>query len=663
MPQQIQDVLKLIASGNHQEATTRLLELTQQQPDNTEILTLLGHSHMAEGQHQAALTVFEKVVELTPDSAANAAKVAADLAGVHHTMGQLDNAEQYFRQSLALDPTANQSWHFLGLVLHAKGQVKEGNECLEKAEQNDPFNALLAQAQSAGEKGQQDQTWKICGQILGQQKNHPRALYMMAMISAQRGAFEHAIKYLNKALSYSPYNQSLWNLLSQIYVQMRQYPLAIEASQKLIELQPDSYRYWLLHADNLVNGAQYQQALTALDNALKYTDDPLHVRLQQGHVNRTLGNTAASIEAYKGCLQSKQTMGAAYWALANFSDHQFTDDDVQAMKDIQLDTEMSPVQACQGAFALAKVLEEQQQYKQAFIAYKSANLNRPGNHFVPEKHQRICQSLIETFSAKLFAQTGAVKTAQTSVVTPIFIVGLPRSGSTLIEQILASHSQIEGTEELKVLPTLAKRLFMHSREKNRNDSGQMDKFTPAELQQYGDAYLEQSKIYRSDKAYFIDKLPPNFQHVGLIQLILPHAIIIDARRQPLSCGFGIYKQYFGHGHDFSYNLQHIAFYYNQYLKVMDHWDNALPGKVLCVQYEQMVLDTETQVKALLEHCGLPFEQQCLEFHQNKRAVKTASADQVRQPINRKGMDLWLNFEVQLQPLKEALGEQTLARFT
>jgi len=247
--------------------------------------------------------------------------------------------------------------------------------------------------------------------------------------------------------------------------------------------------------------------------------------------------------------------------------------------------------------------------------------------------------------------------------TPIFIVGMPRAGSTLIEQILASHSHIEGTMELMTLPYLKRTIRMAGgRRFNKNYLQALREFSQAELSAFGQSYLDETAIYRTSKPYFIDKLPANFERIGLIHKILPQAIIIDARRHPMDCGFSAYKQHFANGQEYSYNLDHIGQYFNIYLQLMDHWDDVLPGKVKLVQYEELVRDTEAWVRQILAHVGVDFENECLRFYENKRAVKTASSEQVRQPIYTNSIGRWQTVSDRLRPLSDSLGEETMARF-
>jgi hypothetical protein len=239
---------------------------------------------------------------------------------------------------------------------------------------------------------------------------------------------------------------------------------------------------------------------------------------------------------------------------------------------------------------------------------------------------------------------------------------LPRSGSTLVEQILATHSQIEGTMELTNLPNIVRRVTIDGGKRKETYPASVAGFSADELAAYGREYIESTAVYRTDKPFFIDKLPTNFDKIGLIRMILPNAVIIDARRHPMDCGFSCFKQHFAGGHHFSYKLEHIGSYYNDYLRLMDHWHEVLPGKVLTVQYEDVVADAEAMTRALLEHCGVPFAGACLRFFENKRPVRTASSEQVRQPIYKKAVQYWKNFEAGLRPLSESLGPETLARF-
>ncbi|MCP4985250.1 MAG: tetratricopeptide repeat protein [Colwellia sp.] len=656
MEQELSQAIQLLRSGEPQKAQVILVKLCQKSPSNPEVFNALGFSYLALAEKEKALLVFKKVVKLAPKMAVS----WENLAGVYYEMDELTLAKENFNRAIIVDEHHYQAWHFLSLIHYKNKDYKQSFQSQIKAEQSDPFNSIITMAQSAVESNDFKKAVTLCHQILQRQHRHPRALFILAMLSAQQGKLEQAIENINLGLSYATYDHKSRNFLSQLYAQLRHYGQAITQSSILVKQVPSEFVYWLLHADNLLNAGKYQQALLAYQSADSHSHGSKSTNLQQAHVYKALGDKERCIQAYRHCLQNKHEIGSAYWALVNLSGSNINQVDIDKLEALQVESDLSVDQACQATFSLAKCYEQQGKYDLAFKTYQSANINRVGGNFIPEQYQRKCDAIINTFTKESMKLSAPIKKGQ---VTPIFIVGLPRSGSTLIEQILASHSQVEGTMELKTMPAIARKMFVQSVKKNQNKGGSLDAFTTDELAEFGEEYIQDTQIYRTNKPYFIDKLPPNFQHIGLIKKILPHAIIIDARRQPLACGFGIYKQYFGHGHDFSYNLEHIACYYKQYVRVMEHWNRVLPGAIFYCQYEGLVEDTEQQIRAILNFCGLIFESDCLTFYKNDRAVRTASSDQVRKPINTKGLDMWKNYQAQLQTLERALGPALIEKYS
>ena len=483
------------------------------------------------------------------------------------------------------------------------------------------------------------------------------------MLAEQQEQYEDAINLLKRGLQYAPFHKNLWELLIKNLVHCGEQQQAITAAQQLVSWYADNWHYHKILAVELANGGQFNASLAAYDEAIKLAPQNANLHLLRGHVLKTLGKRQECEQAYRHSLALDKTNGTAYWALADLKSYGFSAQQMQHMQSLLDDPDVAPAQAAQAGFALAKAYEDQQNFTQAFTLYDKANQLRPNVQFVPGDYAHSCKVITQAFTpAVLHSQTGKQSVGLLAQAKPIFIVGLTRSGSTLLEQILASHSQIEGTMELYCLPRTVRRAQRLAKQKGLDYPDVMACLSPAELQALGQSYLDESAIYRTDKPYFIDKMPPNFHSVGFIHMILPEAIIIDARRHPLSACLSNFRQHFAKGYDFSYDLQHLGFYYNQYLNMMDHWDAVLPGKVLCMQYEQVVQDTEQQVRRMLAHCGLQFEPQCLSFYSNKRAVRTASSEQVRQPIYQQGRQQWQQFEAQLEPLKHALGEATLQRF-
>jgi hypothetical protein len=401
-----------------------------------------------------------------------------------------------------------------------------------------------------------------------------------------------------------------------------------------------------------------EEALAAYEQAARLKPQEVRLRMSIGHVHKTLGRRRESEAAYKAALKMDPAMAEAYWSLADLKNYSFSDAEIAAMQDLLTSDKRERSNEAQLCFALGKAFEQRHQYADAFAYYARGNaLRRLDAPFDIEHFERRTARIRAFFDAAFFAQRagGGDRSA-----APIFIVGLPRSGSTLVEQILASHSRVEGTMELPNIISITHQFddMVTSRD------GYPETVATAPvglLSALGSRYLEETEPLRTGCEHFTDKLPNNFSHVGLIHAILPHATIIDARRHPMDSCFSTFKQHFAEGQTFSYDLGDLGRYYRCYLSLMDHWDAVLPGKVLHVQYEELVRDPEANIRRLLEHCRLPFEPACLSFHETRRSVRTASAEQVRQPLYTSGVGYWRHFEKELEPLRQALGA-SLERF-
>jgi hypothetical protein len=347
--------------------------------------------------------------------------------------------------------------------------------------------------------------------------------------------------------------------------------------------------------------------------------------------------------------------GDAYWSLANLKTYRFGDEEIAQMQAAAAAPATAAEDRYNICFALGKAFEDRGQYAQSFAEYQRGNeLKRGSLRYRPEVLEANTRLQRQVCTRELFARQRGSGTAARD---PILIVGLPRAGSTLIEQILASHPAVEGTQELADIPRMVADL--QGRDRDPSDPrypGVLAEMSAEDFRRLGEKYLADTRIYRGDRPHFIDKMPNNFRHIGLIHLMLPNARIIDARREPMACCFGIYKQLFAHGQEFAYSHEDIARYYRTYLDLMDHWNAVLPGRVLRVQHEDLVLDLEGNVRRLLDYCELEFEPACIEFHKTARSVRTASSEQVRQPIYREGLDQWRNYEPWLGPLRTALGD-------
>jgi tetratricopeptide (TPR) repeat protein len=400
----------------------------------------------------------------------------------------------------------------------------------------------------------------------------------------------------------------------------------------------------------------YDRALPLYRELLTSSPQDAELHLSIAHGLKTLGKIAEAVESYRAAAAARPYFGEAYWSLANLKTYRFTETEIARMRADEADPAIRLADRFHMCFALGKGLEDRDEYAESFAYYERGNaLKKTQCRYTPEIVEGNARMQAAVCTRELFeGRSGHIGDG----TVPIFIVGLPRAGSTLIEQILASHSKVEGTMELADIPRLVQGL------RGRESQGESEPRYPgvlrdlgaAELRALGEQYLADTRVYRSGKPFFIDKMPNNFRHLGLIQLMLPNARIIDARREPMACCFSNFKQLFASGQQFTYSLEDIGRYYRMYVELMAHWNQVVPGCILRVQHEDVVADLEASVHRLLDFCGLEFEPACLEFFKTERSIRTASSEQVRQPIYREGLDQWRNYEPWLGPLKQTLGD-------
>jgi tetratricopeptide (TPR) repeat protein len=387
------------------------------------------------------------------------------------------------------------------------------------------------------------------------------------------------------------------------------------------------------------------------------------LHLSIAHSLKALGRQQEAIDAYRTAAAVRPSYGDAYWSLANLKTYRFTDEEISQMRSQEAAQTTAWTDRFHLCFALGKALEDRSEFAGSFRYYERGNaLKKSRSSYRPEPVERNTRLQKAICTREFFAarESFAAREVRGSAGTlpggiPIFVVGLPRSGSTLLEQILASHSQVEGTMELADIPRLV--LELQGREidsENPRYPRVLAELEAEDFRRMGAAYLNDTRIYRTGKPFFIDKMPNNFRHLGLIHLILPNAKIIDARRNAMACCFSNFKQLFAAGQEFTYSLEDIGRYYRTYLELMAHWDSVLPGRVLRVEHEEVVENLEANVRRILDFCGLEFEPQCVEFYKTERSVRTASSEQVRRPIFKEGINQWRSFEPWLGPLKDVL---------
>jgi tetratricopeptide (TPR) repeat protein len=489
--------------------------------------------------------------------------------------------------------------------------------------------------------------------------DHPEAMRLLARIAITHEIFDEAEVLLEAAVRLDPDYIELRRDYACVLLDRHKHVEAIAEFDRLIAIDPKNIDYRTLRATATVGLGDHDEGVRRFTEVLADTDptSPLaaDLLLSIGHSHKTVGRRPEAIDAYHRAIAVRPRFGDAYWSLANLKTYKFSDDDIAHLRAAETDESLATIDRYHICFALGKAFEDRKDYETSWHYYARGNaMKRAESKYRADLLEQNTANQIKVCTREFFE---ARRGWGCAAPDPIFILGLPRAGSTLLEQILASHSMVEGTQELANIPRYALQLQgLNPDLNNPRYPNSMTELSPEEVQAFGQKYIDDTRIYRTSQPYFIDKMPNNFRHVGLIKLILPNAKIIDARREPMACCFGNLKQLFARGQEFCYSAEDIARYYRTYLDLMHHWDEALPGQVLRVRHEDVVDDLESSVRRILDFLGLPFEEACLEFHKNVRSVKTASSEQVRQPIYREGLDQWRHYEPWLGELKEKLGD-------
>ncbi len=580
-----------------------------------------------------------------------------------NSQGKVAQAISLLKQTIEARPTNYRAWLVLSKYLFQVGYFAEAVLVSENAEKFDPLIEDFQAIQQQMEARAYADVEKTAMAMLRKQPGHPRAIFSLATIINTSPTPEQSIEVLTVGIDKNPANLTLRQMLVEVYDSLGRYSDALQASELIVKIQPSFQSYWL-YINLLHKYSHYEELLDACGRAKEFAQGD-SIKLSQlnlmcGEAARIMGDRSTAITLLQHALHENPENTEAWWALADFKNYQFEQADKDELMRLIDSPRLGSRAKSVATFSLAKASEADGDWDATMSLYQRAN-----DLFESTFNQQVME---REFSARAKAYTKEYVSTQANdsdeAVTPIFIVGLPRSGSTLVEQILASHSRIEGTIEQPTLATVERQTqALFHRKYTNADSTETVLLSPEELSALGRAYIAGSDIFRRDrKAYFTDKNPFNFRHIGLIHKILPHAKIIDIRRNPMDCGFSLYKQYFSSGVDFSYNLEYIGAFYNAYLRLMAHWHTVLPGRVLTMQYEDLVHSPEQSIRQLLEYIGVEFETSCLDFHNTKRQVRTASSEQVRKPLNTKGIGAWRQVAGHLAPLRKALGQATLNQF-
>jgi tetratricopeptide (TPR) repeat protein len=637
----------LLQSGDPAAALAIVTKRLADHPKDAEALYVLAVCQRFQAQIPSALKTLDQLLEAKPGFG----RAFQEQGYCYRALGRDQEALQAFKRAVAGNPALIASWKILSDVQRRAGRFQEANMAKGQLDWLTSLPRELVSVLSFLHEGRLYKSEQLCRAYLQAHGHDVEAMRLLADLGTRFYALEDAEFLLESCVELQPsYLMGRYDYV-RVLNRRQKFERALEEAEKLHELVPDNPHFKLLVAHQKVAIGKFDDALAIYDEMTKALPNDHNVSLTHGHALKTVGRQGDAIQSYRRAYGLKPDLGDAFWSLANLKTYRFTDAEIAQMQAGEAARHVTTPDRYHLCFALGKAFEDRGDYGQSFDYYDRGNvLKRDELNYSAERMSTDLAAQIEHCTSALFkAKHGAGHAAP----DPIFIVGLPRAGSTLLEQILASHSQVDGTLELPNILALAHKLDGRRRvDEEAIYPANLSELSLQELEQFGQAYIAETAIHRKGAPFFIDKMPNNFRH-----MILPNAKIIDARRGAMGCCFSGFKQLFAEGQEFTYGLEEIGHYYRDYVALMDHWDRVLPGKVLRVNYEDVVADIEPQVRRMLDFCGLPFEEGCISFHKNDRAVRTASSEQVRQPIFTSGLDQWENFSPYLDPLRQVLGPE------
>ena len=632
-------------------AAEQAVEILKVAPDHPVATLLLAVAHRACGDPNRALERLQELCRKQPRWAAAQYELGTTLG----SLGQGDAAMAALHRAVALKPDMPDAWLALADHLTAVGDTEGADAAYARHIRSATKDPRLLAPAAALVENQIPEAEALLREHLKRCPTDVAALRMLAEVAARLRRYPDAQALLERCLELAPGFEAARHNYATVLNRQGKAAAALPHVEQLLASEPRNPGYRNLRAAVLANLGDYAGSAAVYAGVLQEFPQQPKVWMSYGHSLKTSGRVAEAVEAYRRAIEMGPNLGEAYWSLANLKTYRFSAADVLAMRNALTRNDLTDEDRLHFEFSLGKALEDEASYEESFTHYAKGNgIRRKSHPYSADENSSFVRRSQALFTREFFAERAGCG-AQAG--DPIFILGLPRAGSTLLEQILASHSLVEGTMELPDIPQIARELAAGN---GRGDEGTFFQavatLTSAELRTLGERYLDGTRVLRKSAApFFIDKMPNNCLYVGLIHLILPNARIIDARRHPLACCFSCFKQHFARGQNFTYGLEDLGRYYRDYVELMAHFDAVLPGRVHRISYEVMVADTEVEVRRLLAHCGLPFEDGCLKFYENERAVRTASSEQVRQPIFREAVDHWRHYERWLEPLKAALG--------
>ena len=654
----------LQAEGDYAAVVAGANRLLESHPTNRDLLLVAAHSLRMLQQTDAALAALERLAQHHP----RFSQMFLERGLCHVARRDAPAAIADLRTAVTINPALAIGWHMLDGLLRMTGDQASSATAVKHCSHLASLSPPIVTAKVLFYDGEIDQAEKLIRRFLLDVGDHPEAMRLLAQIGQVRNVLDDAETLYAAVLAMVPEHNEARHEYVQVLIARHKFPEAKTALEPLLKLDPAHHANRIQAATIQVGLGDFEGVIPEYRAMLHETiGDSLQARVHRadlnlwlGHALKTEARTDEAIEAYLAATADRPDFGDAWWSLANLKTYRFAPESIAVMRHRLDHPATAENDRIHIAFALGKALEDDGDYAGSWAAYEQGNaMHRAGNGYIPEFFETNTREQKRVCTASFFAERVGWGLDDPA---PIFVLGLPRSGSTLIEQILASHSMVEGTQELPDIQRIVHEL--QGRELNFDEPrypGVLPELDAAAIRRFGEQYIADTMPNRIlGRPYFIDKMPNNFRHVGLIHLILPNARIIDARRGAMSCCFSNLKQLFAQGQEFTYGIEDIGRYYRTYVELMDHWDAVLPGRVLRVQHEDVIDDLEGSVRRILDYCGLAFEPACLEFHKTRRSVRTPSSEQVRQPIFRDGLDQWKNFSPWLDSLRDILGPDLVA---
>jgi tetratricopeptide (TPR) repeat protein len=657
---EVERIRGLLKERRFEQAVSAAASLRKGYPENRDVLYLLALGQRQSRRITDALDTLADMERYHP----GASQLYQERGHCYVAQRDAPRAIEAYERAIQINPALPPAWHMLEGLYKMVGDEAHRQVAAAHAKKLKSIPPEVITATGLFCEGDLTAAEKLIRAFLLRHGDHVEAMRLLARIGVAREVLDDAEVLLAAALKMAPDYIELRRDYACVLLDRHKHAEAIAELERVLKLDPKNIDYRTLRATATVGLGDHEGGIRGFADVLADTNPESRLaadlHLSIAHSLKTLGRRAESINEYQKAIEVRPNFGDAYWSLANLKTYEFSAEEIARLEAAEADPTTALIDRYHLCFALGKAYEDRKVYDVSFRFYERGNaLKRAESRYRPELLEQNTANQKRFCTRAFFNERDGYGATSRE---PIFILGLPRAGSTLLEQILASHSQVEGTQELANVPRAVLDLQGYDPDLNNpRYPGCLAAMSADEFRALGEKYVADTRIYRAGKPYFIDKMPNNFRHIGLIHLMLPNAKIIDARREPMACCFGNLKQLYARGQEFAYSVEDIARYYRTYLELMEHWDAVLPGRVLRVSHEDVVDDLEGSVRRILEYCELPFEPACLEFHRTERSIRTASSEQVRQPIFREGLDQWRRYEPWLGPLREALGD-ALERF-